>query len=85
MMIPTQDKVMMSIGQSGGDGSHLDDGTIKLTGRCPMWAIRSPRRSAMWCRNCIVCWSCDHVGDNKGSWVVAGVKVMVVIEMVVDK
>ena len=47
-----------------------------------MWAMRSPRGSASWCKSCRECWSCDHVGDNIGCWAI--MVVMVVIEMVVD-
>ena len=40
----------------------------KLVWRCPMWAMRSPRGSARWCKSCREYWSCDHVGDNVGFW-----------------
>ena len=42
----------------------------KLVWRCPMWAMRSPRGSARWCKSCRECWSCDHVGDNIGCWAI---------------
>ena len=38
--------------------------------RCPMWPVRSPRGSARWCKSCMECWSCDHVGDNIGCWAI---------------
>ena len=42
----------------------------KMVWRCPMWAMRSPRGSARWCKSCRECWSCDHVGDNIGCWAI---------------
>ena len=42
----------------------------KLVWRCPMWAMRSPRCSARWCKSCRECWSCDHVGDNIGCYAI---------------
>ena len=40
----------------------------RLVWRCPMWAMRSPRGSARWCKSCREYWSCDHVGDNVCWW-----------------
>ena len=40
----------------------------KLVWRCSMWAMRSPRGSARWCKSCREYWSCDHVGDNVCWW-----------------
>ena len=46
-----------------------------------MWAMRSLRGSARWCKSCRECWTlvqCDYVGDNIGCWAIG--EVMVVIE-----
>ena len=42
----------------------------KLVWRCPMWAMRSPKGSARWCKSCRECWCCDHVGENIGFWTI---------------
>ena len=44
LMISTQYKLMVPIGQFGGD--------LEMP---KMWARKSPRGSARWCRNCMEC------------------------------
>ena len=56
LMISTQYKLMVPIGQFGGD--------LEMP---KMWARKSSG-SARWCRSCREYWSCDHVGDNVCCW-----------------
>ena len=76
MMIPTQYWLMKPIGQFGIDGGQWSLRwwwSSKLVWRCPMWAMRSLRGSARWCKSCRECWTleqCDYVGDNIGCWAI---------------
>ena len=83
MMIPSQYKLMMPIGQFGVDGCHFDGGRAQ----CGLVDYQGGRQGGGTgvARNigAGVLVSCDHVGDNKcmlEHW-----EVTVVIEMVVGE